>query len=169
MSGAIKPNLVYPKEQWCLRSVTGAMANKAHWWWPSSFLGPIWGYHNWKLWPLVPKLAGIPNAKRVSSRLGDRILRPSFQSALARPSFHLTASHPPEITMQNHSLLQGLGCPPSLSYTAFALFDWTHLPRHPFRVKKWGLGMRFTPRCWWWWFSILRSDQVRTGINFMSL
>lgn len=113
MSGAIKPNLVYPKEQWCLRLVTGAMANKAHWWWPSSFLGPVWGYHSGKLWPLVPKLAGIPNAKRVSSHLGDRILRPSFPSALARPSLHLTASHPPEITMQNHSLLQGLGCPPS--------------------------------------------------------
>ena len=107
---AVEPNLTHLEEQWCLRFGHQAMVCKVQWWWwPSSSLRPVWGYRNWKLWPLVTNPARIPSGKRVISQT----LRLSFPSALAQPPLHLTAPSPLKITMRKRSLLQGLGCPPS--------------------------------------------------------
>lgn len=78
MPEATEPDLVYPKEQRCLRLVIGAMANKTDWWWPRSLPGPVWGYYKGKLWILVSNLTAVPNGKRVSARLGDSALGLSF-------------------------------------------------------------------------------------------
>lgn len=86
MPEATEPNLVYPKEQWCLSLVTGAMANKADWSCPSSLPGPVWRNYKGKFWILVSNLIAVPNGKRVSTHSGQR---PRIQF-----SFQPQSSHP---------------------------------------------------------------------------
>lgn len=69
MPEATEVNLVYPKEQWCLRLVIGAVANKADWSWSNSLPGPVWGFHKWKLWTLVSDLTVAPIWETESSDL----------------------------------------------------------------------------------------------------
>lgn len=106
MPEAKETNLVYPKEQWSLRLVIGAMANKADWSWSNSLPEPAGGYHKWKLWTLVSNLAAAPIWETQSS---DSV----SLSALV-PMF--TLGGPPSSGnhyAKKYSLFHGLSSPPS--------------------------------------------------------
>lgn len=169
MPETTKPNLVDPKEQWCLRLATGAVTNKVHWWWPSSFRASLKLSQLKTIWPLVLKLAAIPSGKRVSSHLRDWVLRLSFPLCPSIAIFTLGSTPPTGNHCKNTPFPHGLSRPPFHMPYVWTASNWTPRSTHPFSVRKRDLALGLLLGVDGGDFFNLCSNKVRTGIYFMSL
>lgn len=89
--------------------------DKIHWRQPSSFLGPVWKYHSWKLWLLLPKLQRSQVEREPAPIREIESSHSVSLPALVQPSLHLAFPQPLESTLQN-----------TPSFLALAVLLFTH-------------------------------------------